>query len=158
MTTYTKPNPSFKTLIYKRMSDYTDAVSIFFYSPWLILFISLTDLLPALSSAAGVRFNPPWTFAPLITNWAVPYSTELSCTWMHTWPKSWLHTHSPWRSLKQWWEEKSRAPKDPFRNKNLKISPILWDWHTCALKNAEIIVLSQASEVSESGKVSWYWM
>lgn len=108
--------------IYKHMNDIADAVSIFFDSLQLILFISLVDLLPALSSAAGVRFSRPRKFAPLITNWAVPYSTELSCTCVLPWPKSWLHTSL--EVLKKWWEDKFIEPNDPLRNKNLTMSDV----------------------------------
>lgn len=66
MTSHTEPRPSFKTSIYNQ-SDITD-LSVFFYSLLLILLISFPDLLSALSSAAGVRFNPPGKFAPFITN------------------------------------------------------------------------------------------
>lgn len=59
MTTHSKQNPSLQTSIYKLMNYVSHSMSIFFYSLWLILFISFADVLTVLSSAPGACFDLP---------------------------------------------------------------------------------------------------
>lgn len=100
------------------MSDVTDAISLFFYSLRLNLFISPAGLLPALSNAAGVHFNPPWIFAPLITNWAVPYRAVPHLDAHLAKVMTSLYTQSM-EVLKQWWEEEVLRAKRCIQEQKL---------------------------------------
>lgn len=57
MAAHDKLNPGLQTSIYRLINNVSDSVSTFYYSLWLILFISFADVLTVLSSAAGGRYN-----------------------------------------------------------------------------------------------------